>query len=324
MVMEVSSHALAQDRVFGIDFTVNVFTNLHHEHLDYHPTMDEYFETKSKLFCDDSGYANEATAYVLNVDDPWGRKLASRAKNRGNVLSYGLSSTASVRAENIHLHSQGITCTIRSSWGSTPLKTRLLGRFNVSNVLAAISAANLLGIEERFVVGALNRFNPVPGRMEVIPNDRNLRIFVDYAHTEDALVNVLRTLQEIYSSRIIVVFGCGGDRDPAKRPRMGAAAVQWANEVVLTSDNPRSEDPNQILEEIKKGCGDADNVTCIVDRREAIEFALNLAESGEVVLIAGKGHERVQEIGNLLVPCDDRTIVRDWLGPTCSTDLQMR
>ena len=324
VVMEVSSHALAQNRVFGVDFNISIFTNLNQDHLDYHRTLDEYFETKSQLFCDKRGYADKETAYVLNMDDPWGRKLISRSKNRGNMVTYGMSSKACVRAENIRMHAQGTTCTIRSPWGSSTLETRLLGRFNVSNLLAAISAANLLGIEEHLVVEALNRFHPVPGRMEEIPNDHQLRIFVDYAHTEDALVNVLRTLQEVYDGRLIVVFGCGGDRDRAKRPRMGAAAVRWANEVVLTSDNPRSEDPNQILEEIRNGCGDEGNIRRIVDRRDAIEFALRLAEAGDVVLIAGKGHEKIQEIGSSLVQFDDRAIVRDWLGNACSADLHVR
>lgn len=311
-VMEVSSHALVQKRAYGIDFDVGVFTNLTRDHLDFHKTLESYFEAKSLLFRN-LGQGRKAATAVINADDPWGRRLLAIPDLKAKCISYGLSGDAAVRAEGVKLGSDGTTFVVNTPWGSREVRTRLLGRFNVSNALAAVAACGALGVSLEAVSGALMRFVRVPGRLEEIPTGRGFLVFVDYAHTDDALQNVLVTLREITAGRILVVFGCGGDRDVSKRPVMGQVASMFADYTILTSDNPRREDPAEIIRQIRAGFGNGTNCELIEDRALAIRRALELARPGDVVLVAGKGHETFQEFSNTTVPFDDRQVVRDWV-----------
>ena len=312
LAMEVSSHALAQHRVHGVEFDVAVFTNLTHDHLDYHHSMDEYFESKALLF-QPSGYARRQTSLVINVDDAWGRKLALRGGSRNNLVTYGTWPEARVRADAVQMDLRGIRFTVHTPWGAREIKLNLLGRFNLLNALAALAAGGALGLDLDALVHALQQAEPPPGRLEPIPNARQLHVFVDYSHTEDALESVLRSLREMTGGRLICVFGCGGDRDRMKRPRMGSVSARYADVTVLTSDNPRDEDPAAIVREIGQGCAAAREVHQVIDRREAIALALQTAQAGDAVLIAGKGHETVQEIGEERIPFDDREVVREIL-----------
>lgn len=304
-VMEVSSHALDQDRTYGIDYDVAVFTNLTRDHLDYHLTMDAYFDAKSKLFASLGDGEKDAHA-VVNVDDEWGRKLLKIPQPGVNVVTYGVNSSADVVAENINLSISGTSFTIKSPWGDIYVSASLLGRYNVYNMLASAAAGACLGAEPRNVSAALNLMRRVPGRLEEIETGRDFQVFVDYAHTDDALDHVLGTLREITERNLVVVFGCGGDRDPAKRPAMGRLAGEKADHAIITSDNPRGESADQIIEEILVGLGAEASYEVIEDRRCAIRRALAMAGKGDVVLVAGKGHEGFQEFAKITVPFDDR------------------
>jgi UDP-N-acetylmuramoyl-L-alanyl-D-glutamate--2,6-diaminopimelate ligase len=311
-VMEVSSHALDQDRVFGLDFDVAVFTNLTRDHLDYHKTMEGYYEAKRKLFLGLGRLAKKPAA-VINIDDPYGRRLAADPAIVADILTYGIDHEASVRALDVAYDRQGSTFRIVSPWGESRIRIDLLGRFNVENALAAYTAARANGIDERLVVDVLAKCRTVPGRLEEIPTGRGWRVFVDYAHTDDALANVLKTLRAFTEGRLIVVFGCGGNRDHAKRPLMGRVVADLADLAIVTSDNPRREPPLQIIEEVRAGfngwtCGEA-----IEDRATAIATAFGNARDGDVILIAGKGHESTQEFANTIVPFDDRVVARNLL-----------
>ncbi|MBM4143840.1 MAG: UDP-N-acetylmuramoyl-L-alanyl-D-glutamate--2,6-diaminopimelate ligase [Lentisphaerae bacterium] len=312
-VMEVSSHALAQQRVLGMEFDAAVFTNLTRDHLDYHNTMEEYFEAKALLFRDLARGAKAAVS-VINRDDPWGRRLIERHDPHRALLTYGVDPAADVRAEEVRLTSHGSAFVLRSPWGAERCEIRLLGWFNVSNALAAAAACGALGVAPGVTAGALAAMRRVPGRLEEIETDRGFQVFVDYAHTDDALEHVLRTLRPLCAGALSVVFGCGGDRDRGKRPAMGRVAAELADRVIITSDNPRSEDPAEIIAQVRAGCGAKAAVETIVDRREAIARALDAAGRGDVVLVAGKGHENYQEFARTTVPFDDRQAVRDALG----------
>lgn len=311
-VMEVSSHALVQKRVGGLDFDVAVFTNLTHDHLDYHHTLDEYFAAKSLLFRQLARRRKKPVA-VVNLDDPYGQKLAAVPLD-AEVITYGLQSQAMVQTVNLRLSSHGSVVDLRSPWGPVALTLKLLGRFNVSNALAALSAGAALGLDPQRVAAVLARLPVVPGRLEEIPTGRGFQVFVDYAHTEDALQNVLNTLREITNQHVIVVFGCGGNRDRKKRPLMAGVADRLADYTVVTSDNPRKENPSAIIAEICAGFPRRDRYEIVADRQEAIFRALSLAEPGDIVLIAGKGHENYQEFANTIIPFDDRQVVRECLG----------
>jgi len=308
-VMEVSSHGLDQKRVWGIDFDVGVFTNLTQDHLDYHETMEKYFAAKSQLFRGLGGMEKPAHA-VINIDDPWGMDLANTNGFAADLVTFGTQPAAVVRADEIELTPSGSAFDFSSPWGHGRVELKLLGRFNVSNALAAIAACGPLGVDPALMADVLHGVTIVPGRLERVPNQRGFQVFVDYAHTPDALGNVLRTLREFTRRRLILVFGCGGNRDTAKRPIMGAEAASLADYTVVTSDNPRNEDPAQIIEEIVVGYGDAENFEKEPDREKAIARALAMAREGDTVLIAGKGHENVQEFENTIVPFDDREVVR--------------
>ncbi len=312
-VMEVSSHSLAQQRVSGLSFDAAVFTNLTRDHLDYHGTMERYFEAKCLLFDQLAAGEKKATA-VLPADDPWGRQLLERCVARGlAVVTYGFSAEAQVRGEGLAADGTGIRLHAQTPWGVTDLRLALPGRFNAANALAALAAGGALGVGPAVAAEALRGLLLVPGRLEAVPTGRDFQVYVDYAHTDDALANVLGTLREFTARRLIVVFGCGGNRDRAKRPLMGAVAARLADHTILTSDNPRKEPPGRIIEEIRAGMPPDASCDICEDRAAAIRLALETARAGDVVLIAGKGHERTQEFASTIVPFDDRQAVRQAL-----------
>ena len=311
--MEVSSHALDQSRVAEVDFDVAVFTNLSQDHLDYHRTMKNYFESKVKLFSA-LGTVRKAGRAVVNVDDAYGRELIKRLGGDRAVLSYGVSSAAVVRAEDVRVSAEGSYFVVHTPRGSIPMSLPLIGRFNVSNALAAIGSSLTLGIDLSTIEAALAEFRPVPGRVEAVDVDDQFRVFIDYAHTAEALRNVLVTVGELTRGRLIVVFGCGGDRDKGKRKPMGQTACELADFSILTNDNPRTEDPREILKQSEEGfpAGARSRYQIIEDRREAIARALDIARPGDSVLIAGKGHETYQEFADTVVPFNDRRVVEEY------------
>ena len=311
-VMEVSSHAIALERVHGIDFNIGVFTNLSRDHLDYHRDMDTYFNVKSQLF--HAIEQRDDRKAVINIDDPWGLKLVDDGKLKAGILTYGFNESADVRASNASLDSGGTAFDIATPWGEAHVKLRLLGRFNIHNALAAIAAGGLCGVDLGHMVKALEKITSVPGRLELVHNRKGRKIFVDYAHTDDALKNVLTTLREICRDRLIVVFGCGGNRDRGKRVTMGQVASELADYSYVTSDNPRDEEPGAIASEIIKGFDHQDQFEVVLDRREAIEKAVRAMGRKDVLLIAGKGHETYQEFKGTIVPFDDREMVREIIG----------
>ncbi|MEI8342151.1 MAG: UDP-N-acetylmuramoyl-L-alanyl-D-glutamate--2,6-diaminopimelate ligase [Verrucomicrobiota bacterium] len=303
-VMEVSSHALAQDRVRGVEFDVAVFTNLTQDHLDYHKTMEGYFEAKSRLFTGLAAQLKKKGKAVVNIDDGYGARLLEKIPKETAVLTYGMGVRADFRASAMKIDFSGTSYQLDVRGKSYLVRLPLIGRFNVYNSLAAIAAASALGVEVRAAVQALATAPHVPGRLEAVSVKRQYRVFVDYAHTDDALLNVINTLRELSPNRLILVFGCGGSRDRAKRPLMGAVAERYADYSVITSDNPRKEDPQAIVDEIKTGFV-GKNYEAILDRREAIFKAISMAQPRDIILIAGKGHEKYQEFSDHTVPFDD-------------------
>lgn len=311
--MEVSSHALDQLRVAEVDFDVAIFTNLSQDHLDYHGTMEEYFEAKIRLFSA-LGTVRKAGRAVVNADNAYGRELIKRLGGDHAVLSYGVSSAAVIRAEDVRVSAEGSYFVVHTPQGSIPMSLPLIGRYNVSNALAAVGATHALGIDLRTAESALAEFRPVPGRIEMVKVSEGFNVFVDYAHTADALHNVLATVAELTRGRVIVVFGCGGDRDKGKRKPMGLVASELADFSILTSDNPRTEDPHTVLQQIEEGftAQARGRYQVIEDRREAIERALDVARPGDAVVIAGKGHETYQEFADTVVPFNDRRVVEEY------------
>jgi UDP-N-acetylmuramoyl-L-alanyl-D-glutamate--2,6-diaminopimelate ligase len=311
-VLEVSSHSLVLKRVHGCRFQVAVFTNLTRDHLDFHGDMDRYFEAKRQLF--DTLLREDGRA-IVNADDDRAAEIlhASRAP----VWTYALEHPADFTAEGIHLSMEGTRFVARTPFGPVPIRTPLLGRFNVSNILAALGAALAVGVPKEVAAQGLASLEGVAGRLERVDAGQDYTVIVDYAHTDDALKNLLETVRELRPRRIITVFGCGGDRDRTKRPLMGAVASRLSDVVILTSDNPRSEPPEAILEEIRLGmpAGRGAEVESIVDRREAIARALEMARPETAVVIAGKGHETTQTLRDRTIPFDDRQVVRDILRP---------
>jgi UDP-N-acetylmuramoyl-L-alanyl-D-glutamate--2,6-diaminopimelate ligase len=304
-VMEVSSHALSLHRVDAIHWDVAAFTNLTQDHLDFHADMEEYFLAKRRLF---EVAADQGATLIACVDDPYGARLA---RDFPQAVTIGIDAAgASVRAVDLRPGPHGTEFTV----DGTSLRAPLPGRFNVLNVLVALAAARALGIDDATVAGALPDAGGVPGRFEPVDAGQEFAVIVDYSHKPDALDNVLRTARELATGRLIVVVGAGGDRDRGKRPLMGAAAAEHADTVILTSDNPRSEDPERIIDAMAEGAGGGDHVMRITDRRAAIDHAIGLAGPGDVVLIAGKGHETYQEIaGGVKLPFDDRDVAREAL-----------
>jgi len=314
VVMEVSSHALDQHRTRGIHFDAAVFTNLTQDHLDYHLTLERYFEAKSRLFQDLGRVKRQARA-ILNTDDPWGARLAESLSHLpGQVLTFGCQGSPSFRAHALESSLSGTRFLLSCPEGEFPVRLPLAGRFNVLNALAATAAASAIGVPVERIAGALGRVRNAPGRMEFVPNARDLHLVVDYAHTDDALRHVLSVLRNLKPRRLLVVFGCGGDRDRMKRPLMGRVAAELADFTVLTSDNPRRESPEGIIRDIEAGFEDRASYEVVVDRRAAIARALELAEAGDTLLVAGKGHEAYQEFEQRVIPFDDRQVLLEILG----------
>lgn len=309
VAMEVSSHALVQDRARGIGFDAAVFTNLTQDHLDYHKTMASYFEAKAALFENTANQKGKKGRAVINVDDRYGRNLAERFAKKMSVITYGLGVSADFRATDIRFDATGSKYNLSAKGRSYLVRMPLIGSFNIYNSLAALAAASTMGMELRAAVTALADAPQVPGRLERVPAKRNFSVFVDYAHTDDALRNVLRTLRELQPTRLITVFGCGGDRDRAKRPLMGAAAEEYSDWSILTSDNPRTEDPARILADIRKGLRRSNHQE-IPDRAEAIRAAVQMAGPGDIILIAGKGHEAYQEFADRKIAFSDVSFAR--------------
>lgn len=310
VIMEVSSHALKQKRVDCIDYDIAVFTNLTSEHLDYHQSIQEYLDCKTKLFTDMDVSRGAHRGGVINIDDPCGRYIVDKMGN--GAVTYGIDSPADIRATDVALNKDGIAFSVSYDGENERFSIPLLGRYNVYNALASISVGYLLGLRLADIKQGLQKFGGVPGRLQRIECSQPFSIYVDYAHTEDALRQVLQTLRSIHDGRIVVVFGCGGDRDPLKRPVMGEIACKYADYSILTSDNPRSEDPMKIIGAIEKGFW-KDAYTVIPNRREAIQYGILQCKKDDVLLIAGKGHETYQIIGNSVFPFDDRQVAKSFL-----------
>lgn len=311
--MEVSSHALAQDRVRGLEWDVAVFTNLTQDHLDFHGTMENYFEAKAKLFTGLAGQTGKTKAVaIVNLDDRYGAQLIDRLEKKVPVVTYGLSPRADFRASNYHAEVAGTSYQLDARGKSYLVRVPLIGRFNVANSMAALAAASSMGVSLRDAILSLARSPQVPGRLEAVPAKRQFQVFVDYAHTPDALLNVLKTARELSPRKLIVVFGCGGDRDKQKRPLMGQVADQNADYSIITSDNPRKEDPEAIMAEAEKGFR-SKNYEKIMDRAKAIARAIELGQPRDIILIAGKGHEPYQEFADHTIPFDDIQVARQAL-----------
>ncbi len=309
-VMEVSSHALAQERTRGLEWDVAVFTNLTQDHLDYHGTMKNYFEAKTKLFEQlAQQQKKKKPVAVINIDDRYGQQLLQRIDKKVSVVTFGMGSSADFRASNYRMEFAGTSYQLDARGKSYLVRVPLIGRFNVANSLAALAAANALGVGLRETVLSLGKSPQVPGRLEIVPAKRQFQVFVDYAHTPDALLNVLKTLRELTPRRLIVVFGCGGNRDREKRPLMGQVVDQNADYAIITSDNPRKEDPDKIIADVEKGFR-GNHFEKITDRAQAISRAIEMAQPRDIVLIAGKGHENYQEFADHTVPFEDIQVAR--------------
>lgn len=304
VVIEVSSHALRQNRANEIGFDVGVFTNLTRDHLDFHKGMKDYFEAKTRLFENLRVNEKKSPSAVVNVDDPYGQQLIARFGKDIPVLSYGMGARADFRASNFKVELSGTSYQLDAKEKSYLVRLPLIGRFNIYNSLAALAAAYAAGIDIRTSVAALAKAPQIPGRLEAVSVKRQFQVFVDYAHTDDALTNVLKTCRALNPNRLILVFGCGGDRDKSKRPLMGSVADQLADFTIITSDNPRKEDPQAILRDIEEGFK-RKNYEKILDRKKAIARAIEVAKPRDIVLIAGKGHEKTQEFGDHTIPFDD-------------------
>ena len=313
VVMEVSSHALAENRVAGVEFDTAIFTNLTQDHLDFHGTMENYLRAKTKLFdmVSRHGRKQNKTA-IVNVDDEAGKEILRHC--RCKTITYGLKNPADLRADEVQCEMRNAQCVIKNKFlipnSSFHIALNITGLFNVYNVLAAFGAATAENIRPDVIKRALENFKSVPGRFERIFSDAPFEVIVDYAHTPDGVKNVLETARQIVKGKIITVFGCGGDRDNSKRPIMGKLAAALSDIVIATSDNPRTEDPEKILDEIEIGIGDKIHER-ITDRRTAIFRAIELAQAGDFVLILGKGHETYQILKDKTIHFDDREVAQE-------------
>jgi UDP-N-acetylmuramoyl-L-alanyl-D-glutamate--2,6-diaminopimelate ligase len=336
VAMEVSSHALAQERVRGLDFDVGVFTNLSRDHLDYHRDMHEYFAAKSRLFTDYlKASAKPRKAAVIYGDDPHGRQLLEQLRSSSlDLWSYGEGKEWDVHPLKVERDVAGLRGTIAARGQTIEFDSPLIGAANLQNILGAIGVGRALGIEPAVLARGIHRLKSVPGRLEKVANDRGITILVDYAHSPDALEKVLGAVRPLSQGKLICVFGCGGDRDRGKRPLMGEIAARLSDIVVLTSDNPRTEEPSAILDEVEAGvkknalkklalaevASQADTKEAArgyiieADRRKAIGIALSAASAGDLILIAGKGHEDYQILGTKKIHFDDREVARQVLG----------
>ena len=312
--MEVSSHALVLQRVAGLRFAAAIFTNLTRDHLDFHVDINQYFAAKRRLF----EMLPAGAPAIVNVDDPWGQQLAA---NLPRVVTYGITRAADVRAVAIQSTLEGLAFQVETPAGTLSMRSPLVGRPNVYNILGVVATMAALGIDHRTIEAGIARLDGVPGRFQVVSGTTDdVRVVVDYAHTDDALKNLLETGRPLAAGKLVTVFGCGGDRDRSKRPLMGTVAARLSDLVVLTSDNPRSEDPLRIIDEIKRGIvppvdpsapkRPAMPLVVNPDRRAAIEQAIRAAGAGDLVIIAGKGHEKYQVIGARTIPFDDVEIAQ--------------
>ncbi len=303
--LEVSSHALTFQRVSGLEFAVTVFTNLSRDHLDFHDTLEAYMLSKKSLF-----HRFPKARRVVNTDDLLGLEIFEESPQE--TLTTGIHKIAEVMAENIETDAKGVRFNLKTPIGTHPIRSSLLGKHNVYNILSAAGAALQLGIPLESIVRGVEALEQVPGRFERVELGQDFTVVVDYAHTDDALKNILKAAREFIRGRVIVVFGCGGDRDRGKRSEMGYVAFQESDFVVITSDNPRSEDPGQIIQEVLNGlpiyAQENDRFACIPNRGEAIEFAINKARAGDIVLIAGKGHEDYQILNSGTIHFNDREV----------------
>jgi len=304
-VIEASSHAIELHRLDRVRFAVLAFTNLSQDHLDFHETMEKYFAAKRRLFL-----AGDETPAAINIDDAYGRRLAAdlRALGQEQVLTFGRAPDADLRPDEIELGAEGT----RIRLGKLELRSPLCGAFNAENLLTAAAVSRLLGIEDDQIAAGVAALKGVPGRFEAVDQDQPFTVVVDYAHTPDALARLLAAARELARGKLICVFGCGGDRDREKRPLMGEIAAALSDVAIITSDNPRSEEPQAIIDDILAGVEEK-TVEVELDRRAAIEQALAQAREGDVVVIAGKGHEQGQEIGGQVLPFDDRVVAAELL-----------
>jgi UDP-N-acetylmuramoyl-L-alanyl-D-glutamate--2,6-diaminopimelate ligase len=321
VVMEVSSHALALDRVWGCEFEVAIFTNFTQDHLDFHGTLEEYFQSKMRLFKDrleSTGSAQREGRALLNVDDPCFERIHGETSR--SVLTYAIDLPADIKSDQVQMDWKGVSFTTRTPEGDFPVTSQLVGRHNIYNILAAVGTGLLMGCSISSIQKGIEKVTHVPGRFEKVDEGQGFGVIVDYAHTEDALFRLLSTAATLKKRRLITVFGCGGDRDRSKRPSMGRVAAEWSDVVFLTSDNPRTEDPLTILSDIEKGLLQVQGKQLrmqafwtLPDRREAIERAIAMAGPGDLVVVAGKGHEDYQIIGNERRHFDDREVCREMI-----------
>ena len=305
-VMEVSSHSLALNRVYGCRFPVAVFTNLTQDHLDFHETRENYLQSKRRLF--QSGYNPGLAWSILNHDDPASRRL----RPEGEIVSFGMAREAQVHPLIREITVDGTRLELECRGRRLSLSSPLVGNHNLYNIMAAVAACQALGVPDREISRGISLVDRIPGRFEKVDVDRDYTVVVDYAHTPDALENVLRLARGLASNRVLCVFGCGGERDAQKRPRMGEIATRQSDWTILTTDNPRNEDPEEILQQIRAGIPpERSNFETIADRKEAIGRVVKLARTGDLVLVAGKGQETYQEIRGMRIPFDDREVVRN-------------
>lgn len=302
-IMEASSQALVQKRLYGINFDIGVYTNLSREHLDYHKTMESYAEAKAILM-------QSSDVCVINADDEYAPFMKKNTRNK--TVTYAIDTDADVMAEKVRLHHDGVEYKLTSKSGSYDIVYSVIGKFSVYNSLAALTVGMVMNVSMKRAVKAVADMKTVRGRIEKIKNDRKINILIDFAHTPDSLENVLKTVREVYDKRLITVFGCGGDRDKTKRPIMGKIACKYSDKVFVTSDNPRTENPDSIINDIVSGL-DKNAYVRITDRTQAIREALVEAKPGDTVLIAGKGHEKYQIFGTEKIHYDEREIVKQIL-----------
>ncbi len=305
-IMEVSSHSLQLNRVYGIRFKTAIFTNLTQDHLDFHITMENYFKAKLKLFenCENA---------IINIDDEYGRRIPKEVKC--NIITYGIENRGDIYAEDIIITGEGTSFKLCFKDESYPIKLHLPGKFNVYNALGCAAAALTLGVSPKEIIEGLEGLEKVPGRSEKINSKRGFTVVIDYAHSPDGIINILKTAREYTSNRLITLFGCGGDRDRGKRPLMGEAAGRLSDFCIVTSDNPRTEEPMAIINDILPGINKTKCSYCLIeDRKKAIEHALNIGQRGDVIVIAGKGHETYQVLKNRTIHFDEREIVHELLG----------
>lgn len=312
VVMETSSHALQQGRLLPVEFEIGVFTNLTQDHLDYHGSMENYLDAKAILFRNLDRESQPGVA-VLNVDDPANEMINVRLSENVRRIRYSVRGEGELSTKDVTFRAEGTSGTIIFEGHDYAFRSPLVGSFNLSNALAAVGAAIAAGVEPATAIARLETLPNVPGRLECFVSPEGFTVVVDYAHTDDAVRKALESLRKITEKRLVAVVGCGGDRDRFKRPKMAQAAVETADLAIFTADNPRSEAVDSILADMVEGVAEADNFRTIADRREAIAEAIALAEPGDVICVAGKGHEPYQEINGVFHPFDDREVVREFI-----------